>query len=52
MIIHDDENQSEALRQLVRWASDPELEFTWYCAAKMAQQIRSSACQDAADGVE
>lgn len=30
----------EALRTLGRWASNPELSFTWHDAAKLSERIR------------
>lgn len=34
-------NSGEALRTLGRWASDPQLSFTWYDAALLSQRIRA-----------
>jgi len=38
--IYDDESTSELLRDIGRKASNPELNFTWYDAAKLSQVIR------------
>jgi hypothetical protein len=44
VLILDDESRVEALRQLGRWAANPELSLTWYDAAgwtiKMQEQRR------------
>ena len=37
------EGKCEALRQLGRWASNPELSFSWYCAAVASNRIRQEA---------
>ena len=47
IFLYDDENRSEALRTLGRFASNPELSFTWYDAAVLSQKIRQTA-QEAA----
>ncbi|MGE0756638.1 MAG: hypothetical protein AB7F89_28175 [Pirellulaceae bacterium] len=40
IFLFDDSNRSEALRTLGRFASNPELSFTWYDAAVLSQKIR------------
>ncbi len=35
-----DAKRAEALRTLGRWASNPELSFTWYDAATLSQKVR------------
>jgi hypothetical protein len=40
IFLFDDGNRSEALRTLGRFASNPELSFTWYDAAVLSQKIR------------
>ena len=42
VFLFDDKNQSETLRQLGKYASDPELSFTWYDAAVLSQKIRAA----------
>lgn len=37
---YDDASRAECLRTLGRFASDPELSFTWYDAAVLSQKIR------------
>lgn len=32
--------RTDACKTLGRWASDPELDFTWYDAARMSAEIR------------
>lgn len=40
VFLYDDESRSETLRILGRYASNPELSFTWYDAAVLSQKIR------------
>jgi hypothetical protein len=40
VFLFDDNNRSEALRTLGRYASNPELSFSWYDAAVLSQKIR------------
>jgi len=40
VFLYDDENRAECLRVLGRFASNPELSFTWYDAAVLSQKIR------------
>ena len=47
IFLYDDEHRSEALRTLGRFASNPELSFSWYDAAVLSQRVRQTA-QDAA----
>ena len=47
IFLYDDNNRAEALRTLGRFASNPELSFTWYDAAVLSQKIRQTA-QEAA----
>lgn len=43
IFIFNDKNRSETLRQLGKYASDPEMSFTWYDAAVLSQKIRATA---------
>ena len=43
IFLYDDASRSEALRVLGRYASNPELSFSWYDAAVLSQKIRQSA---------
>lgn len=43
IFLYDDANRSNALRVLGRYASNPELSFTWYDAAVLSQKIRRAA---------
>ena len=45
IILYDDERKSEALRTLGRFASNPELSFSWYDAAVLSQRIRQTALE-------
>ena len=40
VFLYDDANRSQALRTLGKYASNPELSFTWYDAAVLSQKIR------------
>ncbi len=40
VFLYDDANRAETLRMLGRYASNPELSFTWYDAAVLSQKIR------------
>ena len=42
VFLFDDKNRSETLRQLGKYASNPELSFTWYDAAVLSQKIRAA----------
>jgi len=44
IFIFTDENRVEVLRQLGRFAMNPELSFDWYDAAVLSQKVR--ACRD------
>ena len=43
IFLYDDENRAETLRTLGRYASNPDLSFTWYDAAVLSQKIRKTA---------
>ncbi len=43
IFLYDDENRSRTLRVLGRYASSPELSFSWYDAAVLSQKIRRQA---------
>lgn len=43
VFLFDDANRSQALRTLGRYASNPDLSFSWYDAAVMSQKIRKQA---------
>jgi hypothetical protein len=40
VFLYDDASRAEALRVLGRFASNPDLSFTWYDAAVLSQKIR------------
>ena len=40
IFLYDDNNRTETLRMLGRFAADPQLSFTWYDAAVMSKKIR------------
>jgi hypothetical protein len=43
IFLFDDDHRAEALRTLGRYASNPELSFSWYDAAVLSQRIRQTA---------
>jgi hypothetical protein len=43
VFLYDDANRAETLRVLGRYASNPELSFTWYDAAVLSQKIRQES---------
>ena len=43
IFLFDDEHRSDALRTLGKFASNPELSFSWYDAAVLSQRIRQAA---------
>ena len=43
VFLFDDESRAETLRLLGRYASNPELSFTWQDAAILSQRIREEA---------
>ncbi|MBN2581212.1 MAG: hypothetical protein JXB10_19680 [Pirellulales bacterium] len=43
VFLYDDESRAETLRTLGRYASNPELSFSWYDAAVLSQKIRHEA---------
>ena len=40
VFLYDDSNRAETPRMLGRYASNPQLSFTWYDAAVLSQKIR------------
>jgi hypothetical protein len=47
VFLYDESNRAETLRTLGRYASNPELSFTWYDAAVLSQKIRQESLQQA-----
>ena len=45
IFLYDDSQRAEALRMLGRYASNPELSFSWYDAAVLSQKIRQEERQ-------
>ncbi len=48
VFLYDDSSRAETLRTLGRYASDPELSFSWYDAAVLSQKIRKESRKRAA----
>ena len=50
IFLYNDSQTAETLRTLGRYASNPELNFTWYDAAVLSQKVRQnspqSVCRD------
>ena len=42
IFLYDDSQRAEALRMLGRYASRPDLSFTWYDAAVLSKKVRQS----------
>ncbi|MEX0977908.1 MAG: hypothetical protein WDZ48_03600 [Pirellulales bacterium] len=47
VFLYDDSSRAETLRVLGRYASNPELSFSWYDAAVLSQKIRQESRQAA-----
>ena len=43
VFLYDDASRAETLRVLGRFASNPELSFTWYDAAVLSQKVRQES---------
>jgi hypothetical protein len=52
IFLFDDDRRAEALRTLGRFASNPELSFSWYDAAVLSQRIRSTLPDAAASDAQ
>ena len=50
LFLFDDVRRDETLRQLARFAANPELDFSWYDAAMLSRKIRD-ACPAPHDDV-
>jgi hypothetical protein len=46
VFLYDDSSRAETLRMLGRYASNPDLSFTWYDAAVLSQKIRQESQKD------
>jgi hypothetical protein len=47
LFIYDNESRAETLRTFGRFASNPELSFSWYDAAEMCQKVRKKETKNA-----
>ena len=43
VFLYDDNRRAETLRTLGRYASDPDLSFSWYDAAVLSQKVRRAS---------
>lgn len=48
IFLYDDNNRTETLRTLGRFAADPQLSFSWYDAAVMSKKVREMASAEEA----
>lgn len=46
IFLYTDQNKGETLRTLGRYASDPEMNFSWYDAAVLSQKLRQNHSDD------
>lgn len=46
IFLYDDNNRTETLRTLGRFAADPQLSFSWYDAAVMSKKVREMAAAE------
>ena len=51
VFLYNDESRAETLRTLGRFASNPELSFTWYDAAVLSQKVRQAEREEVAEEV-
>ncbi len=42
VFLYDDQSRTATLRVLGQYASNPDLSFTWYDAARLSQQMRTT----------
>ena len=42
IVLFDEAHRADALRTIGRWASNAELSFSWYDAARVSQRIRKT----------
>ncbi len=47
LFLFDDRNRDETLRQLARFAANPEIDFSWYDAAMLSRKIRDAVPEEA-----
>ncbi len=52
VFLFDDDSRAAALRVLGRYASNPDLSFTWYDAAVLSQKIRQECTQSESEGIK
>lgn len=43
VVLYQDNQQKDALRQLGRWASNADLAFNWYDAATLSHRVRNGS---------
>lgn len=52
IFLYDDSSVDQVLSQLAEFASDPELDFTWYDAATLSQRVRDLQHDEVESGTE
>ena len=51
IFLFNDQQKSQTLRTLGRYASNPELSFSWYDAAVLSQKVRNAARAESSDKI-
>ncbi|HEY6563157.1 MAG TPA: hypothetical protein VIY86_01550 [Pirellulaceae bacterium] len=51
IFLYDDDRRAETLRTLGKFASNPDLSFSWFDAAVLSQKVRQSAQQSRSEQV-
>ena len=51
IFLFNDQQKSQTLRTLGRYASNPELSFSWYDAAVLSQKVRNAARAESSDEI-
>ncbi len=52
IFLYDDSSVQQVLSQLAEFASDTELDFTWYDAATLSQRVRDLQSEEAESEME
>lgn len=45
VFLYDDDSRAQAIETLAKQAANPELSFSWYDAAVLAQKVRQQPCR-------
>jgi len=52
LFLYTDDNRTETLRTLGRFASDPDINFSWYDAAVLSQRLRRHSAEQGSSRLE